>query len=371
LAVVRSLRSPRRLASPQELEDFEQELVDQYALAMSGSGSTDGHVAQARAVVFEFARFLSRPLWTAEPGDGDRFLAGLRRERRLAPATVFGKALTLRQFYEFLAVRYQGDIHVLTGWVVGQPIDEFNRPAKTGGEGLRVPPEQTEVAVLFDRWRESLADTRKFLPAARDYLAASLWRRVGLRIGETVMLDLRDWRPDLGEAGKLHVRFGKGSHGRGPKTRLVPAINSVRPLLEWWLADVRHQFGDDWDDPDAPLLPSERRDRDSGRCRRAGADALRTGLADAVDRWLPGWSGRLTPHGLRHFCASSLYTSGVDLKAVQELLGHSWLSTTTRYIHVHDTHIEQAWTQANQRVTGRLDLGGRAISSAVTVGEVR
>ena len=36
------------------------------------------------------------------------------------------------------------------------------------------------------------------------------------------MLDIRDWRPDLGELGKLHVRFGKGSHGRGPKSRMVP-----------------------------------------------------------------------------------------------------------------------------------------------------
>ncbi|WP_308315610.1 tyrosine-type recombinase/integrase [Streptomyces sp. ISL-100] len=73
--------------------------------------------------------------------------------------------------------------------------------------------------------------------------------------------------------------------------------------------------------------------------------------------FLPSWSGRLTPHVLRHFCASSLYLQGVDLKAVQELLGHEWLSTTTRYIHVHDNHIEQTWATANQRVTDRLGLG--------------
>jgi site-specific recombinase XerD len=35
-------------------------------------------------------------------------------------------------------------------------------------------------------------------------------------------------------------------------------------------------------------------------------------------------------------------------------LGHEWLSTTTRYVHVHDDHIEQAWATANQRLTGRL-----------------
>jgi Transposase zinc-ribbon domain len=57
--------------------------------------------------------------------------------------------------------------------------------------------------------------------------------RVGLRISETVNLDIRDWRPDLGELGKLHVRFGKGSRGRGPKTRMVPAIDAVDALLNW------------------------------------------------------------------------------------------------------------------------------------------
>ncbi len=60
---------------------------------------------------------------------------------------------------------------------------------------------------------------------------------------------------------------------------------------------------------------------------------MREGLAAAVAIWLPDWPGRLTPHGLRHFCASSLYARGVDLKAIEELLGHEWLSTTTRYIN--------------------------------------
>ena len=212
---------------------------------------------------------------------------------------------------------------------------------------------------LFSCWREALPDARKYLPAARDYLAASLWRRVGLRIGETVMLDLRDWRPDLGEKGKLHVRFGKGSMGHGPKTRMVPAINGVDGLLNWWLTDVRHQFGDDWEDPDAPLLPSERRDPELGRSRRVGDDALRSGFARAVSLWLPDWSGRLTPHGMRHFCASSMYERGMDLKAIQDLLGHEWLSTTTRYIHVHDNHVETAWAVANDRVALRWGTGKR------------
>ena len=357
LAVVRTLGSPTRLRSEQEREDFEQELVDQYSLASAGAGVTDKHVAAERAVAFEFTRFLGRPLWTAGPEDLDRFLVHLRRDRGLARGTVARRAATLARLFDFLLARYQGDIHALTGCVLVQPVDEFNRPAKADYGAPRVPPADDEVERLFAGWRQALPGTRKFLPAARDYLAASLWRRVGLRISETVMLDLRDWYPDLGEHGKLHVRFGKGSQGRGPKTRLTPAINAVGQLLDWWLTDVRHQFGDDWNDPDAPLLPSERRDRLTGRCTRIGDDALRSGLSGAVAEWLPAWTGRLSPHGLRHYCASSLYAQGVDLKAIQDLLGHEWLSTTTWYIHVRDEHIEQAWAAANDRLATRLGTG--------------
>lgn len=354
LAVVRSIDAPRRLASVEEVQDFEQELVDQYALAMVGAGMGDRHVAKDRSTIFEFIGFLGRPVWAAEPADADRYLSGLRKDRNLARQTVRGKAQALAGFFEFLIVRYQGDIASLTGVTIVQPIDEFNRPARGGHGAGRVPPPEAEVEELFSSWAEALPAARKYLPAARDYLAASLWRRAGLRIAETVMLDIGDWRPDLGELGKLHVRFGKGSRGRGPKTRLVPCINDVNALLEWWLVDVRHQFGDDWEDPSAPLLPSERRDPDTGRCLRAGPEALRAGLEGAVVRWLPSWDGRLTPHGLRHFCASSLYARGVDLKAIQDLLGHEWLSTTTHYIHVPAEHIEAAWRRANERVAARL-----------------
>jgi site-specific recombinase XerD len=354
LAVVRNLGSPRRLDGVEEIEDFEQELVDQYALSMVGAGIGDAQVATDRTTLFKFIEFLGRPVWTAQPADADRYLAGLRQQRRLARQTVRGKAQTLARFFEFLMARYQGDIAALTGVVVTQPIDEFNRPAR-GDHGVgRVPPPADDVEALFAAWAEALPDARKYLPAARDYLAASLWRRAGLRIAETVMLDVGDWRPDLGEMGKLHIRFGKGSRGRGPKSRLVPCINDVHTLLEWWMVDVRHQFGDDWEDPEAPLLPSERRPADSPTCQRVGPEALRAGLAVAVARWLPTWQGRLTPHALRHFCASSLYSRGVDLKAIQDLLGHEWLSTTTHYIHVPAEHIELAWKHANDRVAARL-----------------
>lgn len=354
LAVVRSLQAPRKLTTTQELEDFEQELVDQFLLASVGAGIGDSTVNQDRSTIIEFRQFLARPMWTTQPRDADIFLAHQRKTLGLARLTVQHKAWSIGQFFDFLIHRHQGDIHALTGHVVIQPIDEHNRPAKADQSMVRIPPSEEEIEALFGGWRASLTQARKYRTAARDYLAASLWRRAGLRIQETYMLDIRDWRRDLGEYGKLHVRFGKGSRGRGPKPRLVPAINKVAELLDWWMTDVRHQFGTDWTNLDAPLLPGERSDPHTGWCRRACDQSLRDGLSMATRRWLPDWQGRLTPHTLRHHCASSLYAQGMDLKALQEVLGHTWLSTTTRYIHVHADHVEQAWQQANRRIATRL-----------------
>lgn len=100
LAVVRSLGTAGRLRSPQELEDFAQELVDQYALAMAAAGISDGHVARDRSVVFEFLGFMGRPVWTTGPEDADRFLNYLRRGRGQAKTTVQSKAWTIAQFFD-------------------------------------------------------------------------------------------------------------------------------------------------------------------------------------------------------------------------------------------------------------------------------
>ncbi|WP_240033275.1 tyrosine-type recombinase/integrase [Micromonospora globbae] len=78
-------------------------------------------------------------------------------------------------------------------------------------------------------------------------------------------------------------------------------------------------------------------------------------MAAAAASHLPTWADTLTPHVLRHFCASQLYLSGVDLISIQELLGHSWVATTMRYVHVHRTRIEDAWVAGQQRAAQRLE----------------
>ena len=82
---------------------------------------------------------------------------------------------------------------------------------------------------------------------------------------------------------------------------------------------------------------------------------MRHALTDAVTRHLPNWAGRLTPHVLRHYCASQLYQAGVDILAVQELLGHSWISTTMRYVHVHGTRVEDAILRGQRQAAQRWE----------------
>ena len=119
------------------------------------------------SVVFGFTRFIGRHLWTASADDADRFLVHQRKTLRLTRTTVQHKALALARFYDFVLARYQGDIHAITGHVVVQPIDEFNRPAKADyGAPRRIPPCDEEVEEFFTAWRDWLPTARKYLPAA-------------------------------------------------------------------------------------------------------------------------------------------------------------------------------------------------------------
>jgi site-specific recombinase XerD len=63
------------------------------------------------------------------------------------------------------------------------------------------------------------------------------------------------------------------------------------------------------------------------------------------------------PHVLRHACASRLYAEGLSLLAVQQLLGHRWLSTTMRYVHVAEGAIELEYQQAAERAASRFKEG--------------
>jgi site-specific recombinase XerD len=353
VAVVRDLREQRPTAAgPEEVAEFETDVLAGFVLARASAGLADGtircdvgHLEQVRA-------WFGRPLWDMEPADADAYFGKLLRD--VARGTRLARAQALTTYFQFLELRHKVEIHQLTGRVAECPVDEMNRPRGGGNAALRIPPGEAEVGTLFAGWRDALATCRKFAPTARNYAAARLMAEVGLRVSEACGLDLADIKWDLGRFGKLHVRHGKGSRGSGPRERMVPLINNAGRTLRWFIEDVWGHFDTDHTRPGAPLFPSERKNAD-GTCRRVGDDALRAGLAEATAVHLPAWADKLSPHVLRHYCASELYLSGMDLISIQEALGHAWVATTMNYIHVHRTRVEDAWVAGQQRAAQRLE----------------
>lgn len=352
LAVVRDMSSKRVLGSPQEIEDFETDAVAEFVLARIAAGLSDSTIQHDLANLEQLRLWFGGPLWEMRPKDADGYFGTVLRSA--AVGTRLAKAQTLTTYFEFLDLRYRSELYALTGVVVTCPLDEMNRPRGRKDAGIRIPPTLQEMQVLEAGWRSDLATCRKFATSARSFAAAKLMTQVGLRINEVRKLDLADARWDLGRFGKLNVRYGKGHNGSGPKHRMTPMINGADATMRWYIGDVWGLFDDDHLREGAPMFPSERHNAD-GTCQRVTDDGLRYGLKEAVGRHLPRWEGKLTPHVLRHFCASQLYTSGMDLHALQELLGHSWITTTIGYVHPFTNHVEDAWIAGGKRGAVRLE----------------
>ena len=301
LAVVRGMREARVPAGPEAAEALETDVLAGFVLARAAAGLSDRTISADVSNLEQVRAWFGRPLWEMHPADADEYFGKVMRAA--AQNTRLKRAQALKVWFAFLELRHKAEIYQLTGYVAECPVDEVNRPRGGGRAALRIPPEAGQVDKLFAGWREELATCRKFAPAARNYAAARLMAEVGLRVNEARMLDLDDVRWDLGRFGKLHVRHGKGARGSGPRERMVPLINGADRTLRWFIEDVRGLFGDDFARHGAPLLPSERHAGD-GTAARAGAETLRAGLAAAAATHLPGWHKALTPHVLRHFCAS-------------------------------------------------------------------
>lgn len=351
LSAVRDLREVRQPASAEELADFETDVLAGFVLARSSAGLGDDTIRGEISNLEQVRQWFGRPLWEMEPAEADAYFG--RVLRRAASGTRHARASALTTYFAFLELRHAAELHAITGRVVACPIDEMNRPKGRKDARLRIPPQTEEVDRLFRGWAEELVACRKFAPTARNYAAARLMAEIGLRANEVRNLDLADIKWELGRFGKIHVRYDKGARGSGPRERMVPLINGADRTLRWYIEDVWGQFDDEHTRPGAPLFPSERRKGATGR--RLGKSTLRGALAEATRAHLPGWEGRLTPHVLRHFCASQLYLNGMDLVAIQEALGHAWVATTMRYVHVHREHVEQAWLAGHARAAARVE----------------
>lgn len=153
----------------------------------------------------------------------------------------------------------------------------------------------------------------------RDAAILELFYSSGLRISELAALTMQD--VSLGES-TVRVR------GKGSKVRLAPLGAKAREKINAWLA-IRN----DWK-PKQPVLFITKR----------GAHMGRTSVWTIVKRAVrnAGVRGEVTPHTLRHTFATHLLDGGADLRAVQEMLGHSDISTTQIYTHVSTDRLAKA-----------------------------
>lgn len=178
---------------------------------------------------------------------------------------------------------------------------------------------------------DSLGDSAKAEAlAARDLALAELLYGSGLRISEALGLNVNQVNMENAAARVM---------GKGGKQRLAPLSDSSMETLKRWL-ELRPR-----------LLPTGARDDDAlflgsrgGRLARRQAQriiedlCLRAGLPQTV-----------SPHALRHSFATHLLEAGADLRSVQELLGHSRLSTTQRYTHLNLAKLVEVYDKAHPK----------------------
>jgi integrase/recombinase XerC len=169
----------------------------------------------------------------------------------------------------------------------------------------------------------------------RDRALLELLYASGLRVGELVSLD---WR-DLDLAARVLRVIGKGG-----KERMVPFGTPAQAALRAWLATWEGVRGAASLRDDAmPVFLNARGGRLSDRSVRRVLDRCVEAAALA--------SG-VHPHTLRHSFATHLLAAGADLRAIQELLGHSSLSTTQRYTHVEVERLLAVYREAHPRAKG-------------------
>lgn len=168
---------------------------------------------------------------------------------------------------------------------------------------------------------------------ARDRAILELFYASGIRLSELIGLDVPHL--DLRE-GLVKVK------GKGNRERIVPIGSKAIAALRRYL------------DRRGELIPASKRGRLAPQAlflNRLGGRLSTRSVARILLTYLKrsGLGPKITPHGLRHSYATHLLEAGADLRAIQELLGHSRLSTTQRYTHVNLDHLMAVYDKAHPR----------------------
>jgi site-specific recombinase XerD len=240
-----------------------------------------------------------------------RFAAGLS-ERGLSKAAVARKLAAIRSFYDAL---------LRNGAVAANPADLVASPK----QDRKLPRvlSRDEMERLLDR-----IPTRTPLEM-RDRAMLELAYSCGLRAEEVIGLDVDS--PDF-DGERLRVE------GKGGKTRLVPIGEPAQAALRRYLERGRYALVGGGSEVALLLSKSGRRLHPSDVRRR-------------LQRWVreAAIAGGVSPHALRHSFATHLLEGGADLRTIQELLGHSSLSTTQVYTQVEPSWLRSQYARSHPR----------------------
>ena len=264
-----------------------------------------------RSDLAEFGRFVGpgKGLDTVDARTVRGYLAHLHA-RRLEPASVGRKLAALRSWFRFLVRR-----------------GALQRNAAREVRGPRLPKKLVSFLPIDEA--TALVEGKALRGAARprDLAILELLYASGLRVSELAALTL----DAVDRAGRTVRVLGKGR-----KERIVPFGASAARALEAYLADRAATRG--------PLFTNHR----GGRLTPRAIHAIvrRSAVAAGIAR-------RVSPHTLRHTFATHLLDAGADLRAIQEFLGHSRLSTTQRYTHVGADQLMRVYDAAHPRARAR------------------
>jgi integrase/recombinase XerD len=283
------------------------------------------------------------------------------RNHRIAPAQLDTRVLTA--YLESLAVRefavasQRRRLSAVRGLI--RDLLENSVLAHDPGRNLKLRPHPRPLPrTLSTKDIEMLLEAidTSTLRGLRDRAMLEMAYGCGLRVSELVALRLN--QIDL--SAKIVIVFGKGN-----KERLVPIGGAALRSLATYLT-ARQKAAQ------AQLAIDGEEDRSSGPVARPNSATFITRLGRPMTRQgffkaLKGWAASderlawISPHTLRHCFATHLLEGGADLRAVQEMLGHSDISTTQLYTHLSRTHLRKvhrtyhprALAQPTGRTAGR------------------
>jgi integrase/recombinase XerD len=276
------------------------------------SGNTISSYARDLNMLAAFAERKGRSIESLERRD----LEALTRELMtggLAPRSVARAIACVRGFYKFMLVEKR---------ITSDPAEDLRAP-----RAWPALPKYLDLEQVDRLLTEPDASHPRGL---RDKALIELLYATGLRVSELLALKLGDVNLDGGYLSCI---------GKGDKERIVPLGESAATWVRRYIADGR------------PQLLKARKSNWLFVNARGGAQLSRVGFWKLLKEYgiKAGVSRDLSPHVLRHSFATHLLDGGADLRAIQEMLGHTSVSTTQIYTRVESARLKRAYAQAHPR----------------------